>query len=98
MNIVRNPHRNTSVPLLSHPLFWELREHHCLDPKGRLPPGLDDFGGDDFLNAWLPQKCEVKHLEVSVDLPFPTASPYDCFTLMGCCFGIPLTRRSRRML
>lgn len=73
MSILRNPQSYHERPahLYSQPLFWDLREHHCLHPDTGVDLGVDDLGGDDFLNAWLPRQCEVKQLEDAVELYHP---------------------------
>lgn len=64
MGAVQNPLGSQSVPLHHKPLYWTLREHHCLLPEEPLPAGAGDLGDEDFLNAWLPRGTEIKYLEV----------------------------------
>lgn len=64
----RESYRKKSAAMYSRPLFWELEEHHCLEPNVPVDPGLDDFGGDDFLSAWFPRHCQVKHLEDAIEV------------------------------
>lgn len=80
LNGIRNPqaHHRRPAAVYSHPLFWELKEHHCLHPNTGVDPGTDDFGGEDFLNAWLPRQCEIIQLQVS-SRSLPPLSPYETF-------------------
>ncbi len=54
-----------SVPMLARPLYWDLQEHHCLQPTEPLSPGADEYEGDDVLNAWLPRGFSLTKREVS---------------------------------
>ncbi|KAJ3516509.1 hypothetical protein NLJ89_g1083 [Agrocybe chaxingu] len=75
-SLLRSQTAPSTISIRHTPLYWELREHHCLAPNEPLEPGLDAEGGDDILNAWLPRGAVFTHLE----LPFLQAS-----TLTGPC-------------
>lgn len=67
MTLVLNSQTNpASIPLHHQPLYWNLREHHCLNPDQPVLAGTDAAGGDDILSAWLPRGIVVKSLEVSI--------------------------------
>lgn len=81
MNILRNPklYEDKPVQLYPQPLFFELREHHCLYPNEPVGPGKDDLDGEDFLNAWLPRDCEIKHLNDAIEVYDPTTRSSTCY-------------------
>ncbi|PFH46019.1 hypothetical protein AMATHDRAFT_156930 [Amanita thiersii Skay4041] len=57
-----------AVPLFQKPLYWTLREHHCLSPDEPLSIGIHESGVDDILNAWLPRGYTIQHLEDAIEV------------------------------
>lgn len=54
------------ISLYRHPLYFTLKEHHCFHPVVPIGPGTDCIGGEDVLNAWLPQGLKIQQYEVSL--------------------------------
>jgi hypothetical protein len=48
-----------NTPLRSHPLYFEMKEHHCLSPNAPLE------ATGDILNAWMPVGTKIRHVTVS---------------------------------
>ncbi|TFK33451.1 hypothetical protein BDQ12DRAFT_738768 [Crucibulum laeve] len=66
----------TSIQLHHKPLYWTLREHHCLYPEQPLLPGLermDNMERGDVLNAWLPRGIRINHLEDAIEALDPAS-------------------------
>ncbi|RDB25822.1 hypothetical protein Hypma_006293 [Hypsizygus marmoreus] len=59
VSALRDPRLGPRVPLYHKPLYWTLREHHCLLPNTPLCPGNGPEGDDDLLNAWLPRGIQI---------------------------------------
>ncbi|KAJ3982167.1 hypothetical protein F5890DRAFT_1531272 [Lentinula detonsa] len=73
--LVDDPNRIPAepVPLYRHPLYFTLQEHHCYDPDVPLAPGSDCTGGQDVLNAWLPQGITLKQYENEIEALDPVS-------------------------
>ncbi|KAF9072586.1 hypothetical protein BDP27DRAFT_1261363 [Rhodocollybia butyracea] len=73
--LVLDPDRTPSetIALYRHPLYFALQEHHCLNPDIPLTPGKDCLGGDDVLNAWLPQGLKIIEFENEIEVYDPRA-------------------------
>ena len=65
MDAVLGRRGSNAVPLFQKPLYWTLREHHCLSPDETLSIGVHESGVDDILNAWLPRGYSLEEDEVS---------------------------------
>ncbi|KAJ3835109.1 hypothetical protein EV361DRAFT_886824 [Lentinula raphanica] len=55
------------LPLYRHPLYFTLQEHHCYHPDVPLASGSDCLGGQDVLNAWLPQGVTIVQYENEIE-------------------------------
>ncbi|GLB44816.1 hypothetical protein LshimejAT787_1801530 [Lyophyllum shimeji] len=66
-----DPRRSSSVPIQHKPLYWTLREHHCLEPNTPLGTAMGSLGDEDFLNAWLPRRISVRSLEDAIEVYDP---------------------------
>ncbi|KAF8071573.1 hypothetical protein FPV67DRAFT_882445 [Lyophyllum atratum] len=78
-----DPRRSSSVPVQHKPLYWTLREHHCLQPDIPLATAMGDLGDEDFLNAWLPPRISVTALEDAIEVFDPDTglnTRYETFT------------------
>ncbi|KAJ4480235.1 hypothetical protein J3R30DRAFT_3470679 [Lentinula aciculospora] len=62
------------ISLYRHPLYFTLREHHCFHPNVPIAPGNDCIGGQDVLNAWLPQGLTLKQCENEIEAFDPVAN------------------------
>ncbi|KDR78686.1 hypothetical protein GALMADRAFT_244185 [Galerina marginata CBS 339.88] len=69
-SLINHQFNPSTVSVRHEPLYWELKEHHCLSPNDPLTPGMDDWG-DDLLNAWLPRGATFTHLEDSLEVYDP---------------------------
>ncbi|KAF8896693.1 hypothetical protein BD779DRAFT_1497292 [Infundibulicybe gibba] len=82
-----NPHLHpNSMRLQQRPLYWDLEEHHCLNPDQPIPGGIDEIGGDDVLNAWLPRGITIHHLEDAIEVFDPNTNHtvrYETFLPQG---------------
>ncbi|KAH7871063.1 hypothetical protein F5879DRAFT_946349 [Lentinula edodes] len=61
------------ISLYRHPLYFTLKEHHCFHPEVPIGPGTDCIGGEDVLNAWLPQGLKIQQYENEVEVFDPVA-------------------------
>ncbi|CAA7267463.1 unnamed protein product [Cyclocybe aegerita] len=80
--LLRSQTTPSTISIRHTPLYWELREHHCLAPNEPLEPGLDVESGDDILNAWLPRGAVFTHLEDALEVFDPNTghtARYDTF-------------------
>ncbi|KAK2462955.1 hypothetical protein APHAL10511_005007 [Amanita phalloides] len=71
-----------TVPLFQKPLYWTLREHHCLDPDETLSAGIHRSGVYDVLNAWLPRGYTIELVEdaiVVLDSTTEQSARYETF-------------------
>ncbi|KAE9401285.1 hypothetical protein BT96DRAFT_992174 [Gymnopus androsaceus JB14] len=68
-----------STMLYRHPLYFTLQEHHCLHPSLAIAPGNDCLGGEDYLNAWLPQGLKIKQCENEIEVYDPKAQRSVCY-------------------
>ncbi|TFK98200.1 hypothetical protein BDV98DRAFT_585076 [Pterulicium gracile] len=57
------------VPYGLQGIFVDLKEHVCEAPN-LFPLGLDELGGHDVLNAWLPKGFHLNQSDDSVELSF----------------------------
>ncbi|KAF5378965.1 hypothetical protein D9757_009116 [Collybiopsis confluens] len=74
MQLVDDPTRTPSedTALFQHPLYFTLKEHYCLSTDIPIGPGNDCLGGDDILNAWLPQGLKIQEHENDIAVFEPT--------------------------
>ncbi|KAF8622009.1 hypothetical protein AX15_007363 [Amanita polypyramis BW_CC] len=66
MNSVLLHRSPQAVRLVQKPLYWTLREHHCLGPDEPLSVGMHESGVDDVLNAWLPRGYTIEQAEDAI--------------------------------
>lgn len=66
MSVVLGRRPPNTISLYQKPLYWTLREHHCLYPNEPLSVGIHESGVDDILNAWWPRgRTTIEQDEVS---------------------------------
>ena len=65
MSVVLGRYPPNTISLYQKPLYWTLREHHCLCPNEPLSVGIHESGVDDILNAWWPRGYTIEQVEVS---------------------------------
>lgn len=65
MNVLLGRRPSHHVSLFQKPLYWTLREHHCLNSE-TLSIGVHDSGVDDILNAWWPRGYTLEPLEDAI--------------------------------
>lgn len=63
---------SATVSVRHRPLYWELREHHCLSPNEPLSPGVEDDAVEDVLNAWIPKGTIFRQREDALEVYDPT--------------------------
>ncbi|KAF5379763.1 hypothetical protein D9615_005748 [Tricholomella constricta] len=72
INAIQHPDRSPSVQIQHKPLYWNLREHHCLTPDTPLNAAIGD-DDEDFLNAWLPPRTSIRSFEDAIEVSDPDA-------------------------
>jgi hypothetical protein len=61
----QNPSSNRTVSVRHQALYFQLQEHHCVDPEIPVSAGTDDFlDSDDILNGWFPNGITFMHFPV----------------------------------
>ncbi|THU83391.1 hypothetical protein K435DRAFT_844066 [Dendrothele bispora CBS 962.96] len=63
-----------NIGIFRFPLYFNLREHHCLHPDEPLEIGVDGLGEDHLLNAWLPEGIKVKETDGAVYVTSPNSN------------------------
>ncbi|KAF9475448.1 hypothetical protein BDN70DRAFT_883714 [Pholiota conissans] len=56
----------THISVRHRPLYWQIKEHHCMSPNDPVSIGADSDAFDDILNAWFPRGVTIIHEENAV--------------------------------